>query len=229
VDGGTNQVTCSYGINGHATACSTSFNVIRPNASVMPTITGQVQLLTNPPNYPCIYLELCGTNDGTTFIPGIEFALTNVDTNGWYFLVQIGTLHRDIKYISIYKSSVDETTGPALDAGINPTNWFYPFYLASTNVACDSPFEFCSPDMSTLCRTDYFNMYLMFSNFTLNAMPVPLKVVNWSWSGNATNQSQSQTHWVLTNSTSSNSPPTDTFTFPQWTNNVNPGQIFIPN
>ena len=230
-DGRSKIVTCSFNVNGQTNQCSTTFNVLRPKATIIPAITGQVQItnIVNDPNLPNgTYLTLQGSNNN---IPGITFTITNEDTNGYYFFVQIGTFHWADTYFNTNRHRpVNINYGPALDAGINPTNWPYPFYI-TTNITSDSPCQPCLPTMSSVCRTDYFNMYLMFSNFSLNAMPVPLKVVHWNWSGYGTNQDSHSIdgNWLLENPISNCLPAIDTFTYPQWSSNWNPAQRVFHN
>jgi hypothetical protein len=181
------------------------------------TITGQIAVDNNYMDPTSTWLHFGGST--TNNIPGIQFQITNTDTTGFYFFVQTGTAIRTHTYLNVKKAPETNTFGPGLDC--NPTNWIYPFFI-STNATSDSPGALCHPRYNSVGITDSFNMYLMYSNFSSEAMPVPLKVVNWNWSANATNTATiGVPHWVI-NGTAwvMKLPATNTSSSPQWTTNL---------
>jgi hypothetical protein len=156
--------------------------------------------------------------------------LDNKCTNLWpdpWSLVQIGTFQRAItNFNTNINPNVNLTNGPWLDAGPKPSNWPYAFYI-SRNIAEDSPGQPCYPTMSNVYRSDVFQTILVYSNNTIKCMPVPLKIVNWSWSGSGYHNSIGTTNWILQNAMSNCSQAVDTFIHPQWTNYLDPGNIFF--
>jgi hypothetical protein len=94
-DGGRHQVSCTAKLAGQTTTAQTTFNVLRPTATMTPTITGQILVDNNYARAPGTALHFAGYwTNGTSFVPGIKFQINNVDTNGSYFFAQITSLNR---------------------------------------------------------------------------------------------------------------------------------------
>jgi hypothetical protein len=223
-DGATNRtMTCTWtnNLDNIWSTCKTTFNVNRPNATIIPTITGVIAVDSLYTSNNSVWLHFGGYADSnrTVYVPGITFQITNEDMPGSYFFVQTGIAvgahtANDARY-----PYVSETNGPGLDG--NRTNWIYPFFI-STNATSDSPAQPCLPRYTSVTRNDSFSMYLVYSNCIANSLPVALQVVNWSWSATATNEGGiGGPVWQLSGTpTPSNSPPTNIFLNPQWTNNI---------
>jgi hypothetical protein len=224
-DGGSVDVVCSPSFNAQSMGdARTTFTVIRPAATMAPSIIGPILVDNNYDYAPGIYLHFAGfTTNQTNFVPGIKFQIYGADTNGFYFFAQIATIHRLWNPINLRSRPFPiDVTG--IDSGSASGPWQYPFNsLVGTNAVSDSPGLICYSTDNTVQVGDSFKMYLMVSNNTPKALPVTLQEVDWGWSATATNVDRFHNQWDLEpNAAPWKSNAVSTTTFPQWAKWANP-------
>jgi hypothetical protein len=150
------------------------------------------------------------TNDGITC------TATNVNYNGYttnssagFFVVQV------INYNTVSSNSVP------ISVNTNALDNLYPTMNlgAGDGVFSDSPaIGGFSTNLVQVSKSEGFRTVVMFLPDEPQAIPVPIKEIDWNWSGNAI---VTNSHWILTSSNATVSIENqNTYLYPTWTNLV---------
>ncbi|HTB82830.1 MAG TPA: hypothetical protein VK742_04180 [Candidatus Sulfotelmatobacter sp.] len=222
VDGATNRVVqCSATVEGKIITAQTTFNVVRPVASVS-AITSSAQVGTNYDTATNLVVSF-GTLNGQ---PGISFRALITMPPGMAY--NWGDTNSSTEWVQlIYPPDLETvTTGDGVSHFEYETNTTldtqYPYN--DTNNPDENNFESDSPASPDLENSDYAasdsisaKMWLMFKPDDGNW--VPLRTVTWNYSASATNNG---TAWILTGSSWTTNPPDADagVTYPTWTSNV---------
>jgi hypothetical protein len=210
VDDGSNRVVqCSATVNGLKITGKTTFNVLKPTATIT-THTTSVNVDT--------FLGYLGFYDPNTFAEGIAFTNTMTipsgfsGTNEWVQIV-LNPYRARLDTNSVWWVFTENGAAPYLDTSYPYTNRFG----ITANIAYDSPSSPLLNGYSEIIATNSFKMWLMFK--PTGGQWVPLRTVTWNWSGTAI---LSGSNWTLISpSWSTNPPDADAgATFPQWNSNV---------
>jgi hypothetical protein len=184
------------------------------------TVTGQIAADSNF-NVPGPQLHFGGVLVGTNFVAGIKFQIHNVDSNGTYFFVQTGSVHRE--HLSSNGTNYVGLGGPGIDDGSDRGNYVYLLDPSQgTNATGDSPGTPTPSYDTQTSASDSFTMYLMFTPSNVGvAEPVPLQKMDWSWSATASQTNAAMNLWnVTTSNPPSGLSPANTTVHPQWTTNM---------
>jgi hypothetical protein len=207
VDGGKKQVQCSAMVNGKKVTAQTTFNLLRPTATVTAT-TSSVGIYDVFSPFWLRFFDESSFTEGITFSSTMTIPSGFSGTNEWVQIVNPYRSYRDTN--GVWWVLSDNGSGPYLDTS-------YPYTNAIANIATDSPGSPLSSRNNEVTAADSFKMWFMFK--PTGGQWVPLRIVTWNWSGVA---SLSGTNWTLSSRNWSTNPPSVDAgtTFPQWNNNV---------
>jgi hypothetical protein len=194
VDGGNKQVSCAIVAEGQSFPANATFNVKMPGGRLRAYISGSVQVYNNRLSFGGLF-------------PGIEFFKENLDTDGEWKLVQLGT--------QTYRARDFETNGfQWYKAEGNGLDTAYPYPIPEET---DTPSTGLDSYIYQVTASGTFTTFLTFKPNLSDAIRVPIRQVNWSWSGAATNNSGVWTGSGSATASANDAPAPSTIS---WTDNI---------
>jgi hypothetical protein len=216
-----------------------AIRMVRPLPEFYATVNGIVAADTNYYEYGWpiggTWLHF-GQNEGDNV--GVKFIFTNAPVKppsswlsyGDYFFVQ--TINVNYRWNT--RSANNSCEGYFLNKiGLDttyPYGWVdYDTEHGRWGITADSPGVKIKTEMSYMAETFNADMFLMFDPQSGASIPVPMYEVSWLWAGRAKTNGLPGDVTLLSSSTSGALSPTETFSYPIWTdvstNQVTPTSI----
>lgn len=206
---GSKEVTFRGTINGVLTYAVATFNVQRP----------EVSMVVNTNTKPALTVDA----NSVTLTKGVEWDRHGQTQEGELTWVQTGDVNATILFdtTNFKQGPGVEYSGEGLDGGV--------FKIGTEPLLTDNPAIVGDRHVS-LCiwRSDVFKDWIMFKHKDESSIWVPLKKVEWFWLGNASRVG-SPDQWTLDSSDYEKNPQAvDTDDFPVWTSTIPKPPVFTP-
>lgn len=212
-NGGSKQVTFRGKINGVVNDVVATFNVQRPETSMVVSENAPPELIEDPTDKNRMLLR-----------KKIEWDMHGGSQEGQLAWVQLGDVSASIIYDTVHYSfgSGVEYSGSGLDGGFFPTSP-PPFLNDKPSIGADRKVA-----LSMLIH-DSFHDWIMFKHKDESSIWVPLKRVNWYWFGNASRVGTSGDVWKIDSSDYEKNPQAEDFDeFPTWDSIIPKPPKFTP-